>query len=134
MLPSPPRGEFTPRPPPPPPFTPVVSPAFWPRGAVPKPAPANTPLGRRILTPGGGRDALRTHPYDAVVIGSGLRLIPAQTAVFEAVVNTVRTLAPATPLLFNEGPGTNVEALERTFGKRAWATASPLGVDGSKTM
>ena len=65
------------------------------------------------------RDALRTHRYDAVIVGSGLRLIPDQTAVFEAVVNTIRTLAPATPMLFNEGPGTNIEALERTFGKSA---------------
>lgn len=63
------------------------------------------------------QDRLGKETYGAIMIGSGLRLIPEQCALFEAVVDVCRRCAPTTPILFNNGPGTSCEAVQRRFGK-----------------
>ncbi|KAI8634922.1 hypothetical protein F5Y19DRAFT_410867 [Xylariaceae sp. FL1651] len=56
--------------------------------------------------------------YDAIGIGAGLRVIPQYTGLFETMVNMCRTIAPSIPLMFNDGPGSSTESLERVLGVR----------------
>lgn len=62
-------------------------------------------------------DKLRAQRFDGLMIGSGLRLIPPQTALFESVVDVCRRLRPDAVLMFNSGPGTNWETLQRNMGR-----------------
>jgi hypothetical protein len=59
------------------------------------------------------REALGQHPWDIVMIGGGIRAIPAHTELFEAIVNMVHELAPQARFAFNAGPDTTLEALRR---------------------
>jgi hypothetical protein len=61
------------------------------------------------------RAALATGPFAAAMIGGGIRAVPANTALFERLVNTLRVLAPAMPVCFNTGPETTVDALHRVL-------------------
>jgi hypothetical protein len=51
--------------------------------------------------------------FQGVMIGSGLRLVPPQTELFEQVVNVVRRGSPESVLMFNDGPGGNFDAIAR---------------------
>ncbi|KAF2631715.1 hypothetical protein BU25DRAFT_407355 [Macroventuria anomochaeta] len=53
--------------------------------------------------------------FDGVMIGSGLRLIPTQTVLFESVVDVCRRIKPDAVFMFNGGPGTNWETLQRNL-------------------
>lgn len=62
-------------------------------------------------------DKLCSQHFDGIMIGSGLRLVPPQTALFESVVNVCRRAKPHVLFMFNEGPGTNWDTLQRNMGK-----------------
>ena len=59
------------------------------------------------------RAALGQRPWDIVMIGGGIRAIPAHTELFESIVNLVHELAPRARFAFNAGPDTTLEALRR---------------------
>lgn len=56
---------------------------------------------------------LRAEQFDGIMVGSGLRLIPEMTAIYELVVNVVATEGKGSVLLFNDGPGGNWDAVQR---------------------
>lgn len=60
---------------------------------------------------------LRSQHFDGIMVGSGLRLIPPQTALFESLVDVCRRLSPNAVFMFNSGPGTNWETLQRNLGR-----------------
>ncbi|KAI0020753.1 hypothetical protein F4780DRAFT_779200 [Xylariomycetidae sp. FL0641] len=60
---------------------------------------------------------LRDAPPDAVVVGTGLRVVPEFTELLERVVGTCREAAPGVPVGFNRAPGSTSETLERWFGQ-----------------
>lgn len=60
---------------------------------------------------------LREERFDGIMIGSGLRLIPEMTSIFEEVVNVVVQEGNGCVLLFNDGPGGNWDAVERGKGR-----------------
>jgi len=51
--------------------------------------------------------------YDCVVIGAGVRLPPSRLALFEAIVNAIRSAAPRTPIAFNTRPDDSGTAAAR---------------------
>lgn len=59
------------------------------------------------------REALGQEPWDIVMIGGGVRAVPAHTELFEALVNLVHELAPTARFAFNAGPDTTLAALRR---------------------
>lgn len=61
--------------------------------------------------------ALSDKTYDCIVIGGGIRLSHRNVPTFEAIVNAIRRLAPMTPLAFNEGPETSLEAAQRWINR-----------------
>lgn len=63
------------------------------------------------------RAALAERPFACVVIGAGLRLLPAHTALFEALVNAVVESAPGARLAFNATPGDAADAVRRQLGR-----------------
>ncbi|PSN71421.1 hypothetical protein BS50DRAFT_570781 [Corynespora cassiicola Philippines] len=58
---------------------------------------------------------LRTESFHGIAMGSGLRLLPPQTVLFENVVDVCRRNAPGSVFMFNWGPGTNFETVERNL-------------------
>ncbi|OAL48368.1 hypothetical protein IQ07DRAFT_633336 [Pyrenochaeta sp. DS3sAY3a] len=60
---------------------------------------------------------LRGGEFAGIVVGSGLRLVPGQTELFERVVNVARLESPRSLFMFNYGPGTNFETVERNREK-----------------
>ncbi len=62
-------------------------------------------------------DKLRSEHFDGIILGSGLRLIPQQTALFESAVDACQRVKPDTLLMFNSGPGTNWDTLQRNLGR-----------------
>lgn len=56
---------------------------------------------------------LKAGDTKGVMIGTGLRLIPEQTAVFEKVVDVARRTSPGSVFMFNDGPGGNYDAIMR---------------------
>jgi hypothetical protein len=58
-------------------------------------------------------EKLQSEKFDGIMIGSGLRLIPEQTAFYEKVMNVVREQSPGSVLMFNDGPGGNWDAIKR---------------------
>jgi hypothetical protein len=56
---------------------------------------------------------LQEETFQGIMVGSGLRLIPLQTELFEKVVNVVRKNSPSSVLMFNDGPGGNFNAIMR---------------------
>ncbi len=48
--------------------------------------------------------SLTADPYDCVVIGAGVRLPPRHLGLFEAIVNTIRRVAPRAAIAFNTRP------------------------------
>jgi hypothetical protein len=61
------------------------------------------------------RAQLARGPWDAVMIGGGIRAIPAHTELFERIVNAVHELAPGARFAFNAGPDTTLAALDRVL-------------------
>ena len=51
--------------------------------------------------------------FDCVVIGAGIRTIPAYFLLFEKLVNVVHRHAPRAVLCFNTRPGDTAEAVQR---------------------
>ena len=64
------------------------------------------------------REALGQKTWDIVMIGGGVRAVPAHTELFEAIVNLVHELAPGVRFAFNAGPDTTLAALRRAAGAR----------------
>lgn len=64
------------------------------------------------------REALEKDAWDIVMIGGGIRAMPAHTELFEALVNLVHELAPGTRFAFNAGPDTTLAALRRAADGR----------------
>ena len=54
--------------------------------------------------------------FDCVTIGGGLRLIPKQTELFEAIVNAIHRGAPGARLAFTVKPDGTAEAVGRQLG------------------
>lgn len=61
------------------------------------------------------RTALTEGTWGAVMIGGGIRAVPAHTELFEQIVNAVHELAPEARFAFNAGPDTTLDALERVL-------------------
>ena len=57
--------------------------------------------------------ALRSKPFDCVVIGAGLREPPELLLLFEKVLNLVHALAPGARIAFNSNPTDTAEAAHR---------------------
>ncbi len=62
------------------------------------------------------RAQLEQRPFDCVLIGAGIRLNAANTALFETVINIVHTHAPRAKLCFNTKATDTAEAVQRLFG------------------
>lgn len=56
---------------------------------------------------------LSEKPFDCVVIGAGIRTLPAYFLLFEKLVNVVHRHAPAARLCFNTKPSDTAEAVRR---------------------
>jgi hypothetical protein len=56
---------------------------------------------------------LAARPFDCVVIGAGIRTIPAYFLLFEKLVNVVHRQAPGAVLCFNTKPGDTADAVQR---------------------
>lgn len=56
---------------------------------------------------------LASKRYDCVVIGAGVRLLPRQLAIFEAVINAVHKAAPGAAIAFNTRPEDSADAAAR---------------------
>lgn len=56
---------------------------------------------------------LSEKPFDCVVIGAGIRAIPAYFLLFEQLVNVVHRAAPQARICFNTKPSDTAEAVQR---------------------
>ena len=56
---------------------------------------------------------LAEKPFDCVVIGAGIRTIPAYFLLFETLVNVVHRAAPGARICFNTKPSDTAEAVQR---------------------
>jgi hypothetical protein len=56
---------------------------------------------------------LRSTNYDCVVIGGGVRLPSRNLALFEVVINAIRSFAPGAAIAFNPGPLDSPDAAAR---------------------
>ena len=61
------------------------------------------------------RAQLAAKPYDCVVIGAGVRLFAANTALLEQLVNIVHAEAPHARFAFNTNPADTADAVRRWF-------------------
>lgn len=59
------------------------------------------------------RKCLTENSYKVIVIGAGVRAIPASFHYFEAVINVVHELAPRSKIAFNQDASSSFEAAER---------------------
>jgi hypothetical protein len=59
------------------------------------------------------RSALEQKPYDAVVIGAGVRTPPAHLPLFERLVNVVHECAPKAKICFNTTADDTADAILR---------------------
>jgi len=57
--------------------------------------------------------ALRSHPFDCIVIGAGLRQPPQMLRLFEKIINLVHTIAPQARIVFNTTPADTADAVQR---------------------
>ena len=58
-------------------------------------------------------DQLRAKSYDCVLIGAGVRAIPANLLLFEKLINVVHAIAPRAKICFNTNPSDTAEAVMR---------------------
>jgi trans-aconitate methyltransferase len=63
-------------------------------------------------------EALREHEYDVIVIGAGLRVLPAMAGQFEKLINVLRRDAPQAALAFNSAPDDSDVAALRWIQRR----------------
>jgi hypothetical protein len=63
--------------------------------------------------------ALDAKAYDVVLIGAGVRAIPAHFILFEKLINLVHERAPKAKICFNTKPDDTREAVLRWTGPRA---------------
>ena len=56
---------------------------------------------------------LSEKPFDCVVIGAGIRTIPAYLLLFEQLINVVHRSAPGARIAFNTKPSDTAEAVRR---------------------
>lgn len=61
------------------------------------------------------RAAITRKRYDAVLIGAGVRLVPSNTVLFEALVNLVHAELPAARFVFNHSPTPSPDDIYRWF-------------------
>lgn len=61
------------------------------------------------------RAAITRKRYDAVLIGAGVRLVPSNTLLFEALVNLVHSELPDARFIFNYAPKPSPEDIHRWF-------------------
>jgi hypothetical protein len=59
------------------------------------------------------RAALAEKPYDVVLIGAGIRVMPANFLLFERLINAVHEGAPQAKICFNTRPADTQEAVLR---------------------
>ena len=59
------------------------------------------------------RAALAATPYDVVLIGAGIRMLPAHFSLFERLINVVHEGAPRAKICFNTRPDDTQEAVLR---------------------
>lgn len=59
------------------------------------------------------REHLRAHDYAAVMIGAGIRTLPAHFLLFERIINLVHEAAPGARLCFNTSPDSTPDAVLR---------------------
>lgn len=59
------------------------------------------------------RVALAAKPYDVVLIGAGIRVLPANFLLFERLINVVHEAAPRARICFNTRPDDTGEAVLR---------------------
>jgi hypothetical protein len=59
------------------------------------------------------RERLEANIYDCILVGAGIRTIPAHFLLFERVMNLVHALAPGAKLCFNTNPSDSAEAIQR---------------------
>jgi hypothetical protein len=59
------------------------------------------------------RDALGARTYDCVVVGAGVRTLPAHFLLFEKIVNAIHAHAPTARICFNTNPGDTADAVKR---------------------
>jgi hypothetical protein len=59
------------------------------------------------------RDAIAAKPYDLVLIGAGIRLIPTYFLLFERLINVVHGGAPKAKICFNTKPDDTQDAVLR---------------------
>ena len=62
--------------------------------------------------------ALRQGPYDVIVIGAGLRILPSMSAQFERPINVLHAKAPHTKFAFNTRPDDSGKAALRWLSAR----------------
>jgi hypothetical protein len=70
------------------------------------------------------RTALAESRYDAVLIGAGVRLVAANTLLFEAIVNAAHASQPGCRFVFNSAAVSTPDDIRRWFPDPA--SASPL--------
>ena len=56
---------------------------------------------------------LSERPFDCVVIGAGIRTLPAYVLLFEQLINVVHRAAPDARICFNTRPSDTAEAVQR---------------------
>ncbi|MDM0107930.1 hypothetical protein QTH97_23485 [Variovorax sp. J22R24] len=56
---------------------------------------------------------LSEKPFDCVVIGAGIRTLPAYFLLFERLINVVHRAAPQARICFNTKPSDTAEAVQR---------------------
>lgn len=61
------------------------------------------------------RRAVTSTPYDAVLIGAGVRLVASNTLLFEALVNLVHTELPDARFVFNYSADATPDDIRRWF-------------------
>lgn len=59
------------------------------------------------------RERFAAKRFAAVLIGAGVRLVPAHFLLFEQIVNLIHSAAPDARLCFNTSPNTTAEAVLR---------------------
>jgi hypothetical protein len=58
-------------------------------------------------------EQLRRKPYDCIMIGAGIRVVPSSFLLFEKVLNAVHAHAPQAKICFNTKPSDTAEAIIR---------------------
>jgi hypothetical protein len=59
------------------------------------------------------RSALEAAPHDIVLVGAGVRTVPAHFLLFEKLLNVIHAHAPTAKLCFNTRPDDTVDAVLR---------------------